>query len=198
MADKPTDMLKKMWLILLLNLFLANCASGPDHEKCINFVVALQEPLHVSMGVFNNYLTVMKKIITQEQANGWKSADSTLRDSLELYDKMLAANNEQHMGKLQSLNEIDNNLKVKQETLYYLSMVDPVMKEATPFLKLLCKDGISSFNKGTFEDINTKAQKLILLGDELVDHLSQFQAKYKITDDELHKHGLSYLPEKIQ
>jgi len=120
-------------------------------------MVALQGPLHVSMSVFNNYLVVMKKIVTQEQSNGWKNADSNLQDSLQLYDKMLAANIGQHISKLQSLSEIDNDLKVKQETLYYLALTDSTMKKATPFWKLLCKEGVRNFNKATFEDINKNA-----------------------------------------
>jgi hypothetical protein len=190
-------MLQKNRFILLLTIFLASCAGAPDHERSINFLVALQEPLHVSISAFNNYLMVMKEIMTEEQANGWSGADPALQDSLELYDRKLIANITQHMSKLQSLNEVDNDLKVKQETLDYLSLVTPVMKEATPFLKLLCKDGRKSLNQDTFQDINTKAQKLILMGDELVEHLTQFQKKYKITDEELHKHGLSYLPRKV-
>ena len=186
-------MLKKIRSFLLLTLFLANCARAQDHEKCINYLVALQEPLHISIGVFNKYLMVMQQVITQEQANGWSGADAALQDSLEFYNKKFTTYVAQHMDKLQPLSEIDNHLKLKQETLNYLSLVNPVMKEATPYLKLLCKDGRKALNQQTFQDINTKAQKVIKMGDALVEHLAQFQKKYKITDDELHKHGLSYL-----
>jgi len=185
---------KTILSILLLSIFFIGCNSKPDRDKCIKLLVAVQEPVHRAIPLYQEYLSVLKTIIDDEMNNNWQPADPKYVDSIKKYDRLLSGKIDDDVKTVGSLKELDADFTIKVKTHDYLQHVSLFIKGTTPVIIRLCTEGKKGINENEFNELKDKAGDLQLEGQDLIAILTHFQDKYTITDEELKKQGLSDLP----
>jgi hypothetical protein len=194
MKIRLSSLLKSLFfLVVLFIIGLIACSDNADHEKYVQEYVAIQKPSYQFLPVIRHYKLVKKAIENRQEQNGFKP-DLEYLDSLKNCDKLLQEEITSIISNTEKVVELDNELKIKDKTIYSLNAMSFTFKKLTAKYIKICELGgtnaksASSKEEWEFKLIQKNADSLV---SDQTNALNQFQQKYKITNSELKQHGLS-------
>ncbi len=179
-------MSKKISFFLIIIVFiLTGCSTQLNHQKSIDLFVGVQMPIYKTKEEISKCNSVGLQIVHQILDRNNKPADLNLLDSLNTHYEILNSRINFYIKSIDSLQEIDKELNIKEKSSKYLITVRGMFNECHVFLAKICKTGISNENKKQVYENMALIKEADKMGEELHKTLSQFVEKYKITDEEL-------------
>lgn len=179
--------------MLAISLAIPSCGQTSSHQDHVYYYTTIALHMKDIAPKVNSFWKQMKQgVWTAFESQNMKLEKASL-DTLKSSFYSIMLDLDAKIKSIDSLKETDKNLMLKEAVVSYLTETKTLQGKAIPkVLELLHTglDRLTNDQKGALQEFSSKGRELEIRSNEIENLSLKYQAKYKITNEELKKYGL--------
>jgi hypothetical protein len=180
-------------LIFATSFSATSCGQTSSHQEDLNYYTTIALQMKDIVPKVQNFWERMKQGVLSAKQNQDQKLDKPTLDTLKGSLTKILTDLDSKIKKINSLNETDKNLNLKQTVAIYLEETKQLQQTAIPKVLELLENGLNKITdeqKEAVKQFSEKGQELQIKSTQIEDLSLEYQKKHNITSNELDKYGL--------